>query len=85
MKKELKDLLWLGASKKELLKLSTETVDVFGYAFYLAQVGLRHNQSKPLKGFCSGVFEVVDNAKGDTYRAVYAVKVGKAVYVLHCF
>ncbi len=39
-----------------------------------------------LKGFGSaGVLEVVEDFKCDTYRAVYTIKLGDAVYVLHCF
>ena len=32
-----------------------------------------------------GVHEVVEDHMGDTYRAVYTVKIAYAVYVLHCF
>lgn len=61
-------------------------VDVFGYALHLAQTGGKHSQAKPLKGFGSaGVIEVVEQHIGDTYRAVYTVKFGGRVYVLHCF
>lgn len=84
MKDELKDLFWVGASKKELGALPDEIVDVFGYALHLAQAGLKHDHAKPLKGF-GGVLEVVENFKRDTYRAVYTVKFKNAVYVLHCF
>ncbi len=84
MKKELKNLYWVGSSKKELGTLPDEVVDVFGYALHLAQSGLKHNQAKPLKGF-GGVLEVVEDFKRDTYRAVYTVKFTNAVYVLHCF
>lgn len=60
--------------------------DTFGYALHLAQEGKKHDQAKPLKGFGgAGVLEVVEDFKGDTYRAVYTVKFGNAVYVLHCF
>lgn len=42
--------------------------------------------AKPLKGFGgAGVFEVVANDEGGTYRAVYTVKFEHAVYVLHAF
>ncbi len=45
-----------------------------------------HPQAKPLKGFGStGILEVVENADGGTYRAVYTVKFENAVYVVHCF
>lgn len=60
--------------------------DVFGYALHLAQTGRKHEQAKPLKGFGgAGVLEVVEDFRSDTYRAVYTVKFGDAVYVLHCF
>ncbi len=60
--------------------------DTFGYALHQAQVGKRHEQAKLLKGFGSaGVLEVVEDSGGCTFRAVYTVKFGDAVYVLHCF
>ncbi|MBX9848240.1 MAG: type II toxin-antitoxin system RelE/ParE family toxin [Rhodocyclaceae bacterium] len=60
--------------------------DTFGYALHLAQVGKKHEQAKPLKGFGSaGVLEVVEDDAGSTYRAVYTVRIQGAVYVLHCF
>ncbi len=60
--------------------------DVFGFALHLAQVGKKHDQAKPLKGFGgAGVLEVVEDHIGDTFRAVYTVKLANAVYVLHCF
>ena len=66
--------------------MPSEVVDVFGYALYLAQNGLKHQQAKPLKGFGSaGVLEVLEDFDGSTYRAVYTVKFSDGVYVLHCF
>lgn len=76
----------MGSAKKDLLALPEEVVQVFGYALYLAQVGEKHEQAKPLKGFSTaGVLEVVAECRGNAYRAVYAVKLSGAVYVLHCF
>jgi len=61
-------------------------VDVFGYALYLVQTGERHDQAKPLRGFGSaGVLEVVEDWRGNAYRAVYTVRFEDAVYVLHAF
>lgn len=63
-----------------------EVQDIFGYALYLAQIGQKHDDAKPLKGFGSaGVLEVVEDWHGDTYRAVYTVRFAAAVYVLHVF
>ena len=63
-----------------------DVIDVFGFALHLAQAGKKHDQAKPMKGFGgAGVLEVVEDHLGDTYRAVYTVKIADAVYVLHCF
>ncbi|MBI4742933.1 MAG: type II toxin-antitoxin system RelE/ParE family toxin [Betaproteobacteria bacterium] len=63
-----------------------DVIDVFGFALHLAQTGKKHNQAKPLKGFGgAGVLEVIEDHLGDTYRAVYTVKIVDAVFVLHCF
>lgn len=63
-----------------------DVIDVFGFALHLAQTGKKHVNAKPLRGFGgAGVLEVVEDHLGDTYRAVYTVKIDDAVYVLHCF
>jgi phage-related protein len=59
---------------------------VFGFALYNAQIALLHPAVKPLKGFGSaGILEVVEDWRGNAYRAVYTVRFAHAVYVLHCF
>ena len=81
-----KPVFWVGDSKKRLSRMPDEVKDVFGYALHLAQIGKKHEQAKPLKGFGSaGVLEVVEDFRGDTYRAVYTVKFGPRIYILHCF
>jgi len=63
-----------------------DVIDLFGFALHLAQIGKKHDQAKPLKGFGgASVLEVVEDYMGDTYRAVYTVKIADKVYVLHCF
>ena len=60
--------------------------DLFGHAIDLAQAGGKHQDAKVLTGFGSaGVLEVVEDDRGNTYRAVYTVKFVGWVYVLHCF
>lgn len=59
---------------------------IFGYALYLAQQGERPPEAKVLKGFGgAGVLELVEDHRGDTYRAVYTVRFATRVYVLHVF
>ena len=50
-----------------------------------AQVGLKHHDVKPIKGFGANVLEVVSRQEGDTYRTVYTVRFKVAIYVLHAF
>jgi len=83
---QLKPLEWIGSSKKDLRSLPDEVMDVFGYALHLAQAGGKHTQAKPLQGFGSaGVLEVVEDWRGNAYRAVYTVRFEERVFVLHVF
>jgi len=81
----LKPLTWLASTKKDLMSLPEEVIDIFGYALHLAQRGLKHPDAKPLHGFGAGVLEVVESWEGDAYRAVYVVRFESTVFVLHVF
>ena len=82
----LKPVEWVGSSLDDLKEFPEEVQQVVGYALYLAQSNEKHNSAKPLKGFKgAGVLEVVEDFDGDTYRAVYTVKLEGVVYVLHAF
>ncbi len=79
-------LFWVGSTKKDLLALPERVVDTFGYAFYLAQTGRKHDQARPLKGFGSaGVLEVIEDSERNTFRAVYTIRFTRGVFVLHVF
>jgi len=54
-------------------------------ALSVAQFGGKHPKAKPWKGEGSGILEIVEDHRGDTYRAVYTVKFNQAIYVLHAF
>lgn len=79
-----KPIIWVDSSYKDLTKMPPEVQDDVGFALWRAQEGEKHFSAKPLKGF-SGVFEIVSDFKTDTYRAVYAIKIGNHIYVLHAF
>ncbi len=76
---------WVGSSKVDLKRFPEPVQDRMGFAIYQAQTGLQHHDAKPLKGFGSGVLEVLARHDGDTFRAVYTVRFQAAVYVLHAF
>jgi len=80
-----KPLHWVGSAKKDLLTLPDEVIDDIGYALGVVQLGITPPQAKPWKGEGPGVLELVEDHRGNAYRAVYSVRFSKAVYVLHCF
>jgi phage-related protein len=82
----LKPVEWIGSSRDDLREFPEDVQQIMGFALYRAQLGKKHPDSKPLKGFKgAGVLEIVENFDGDTYRAVYTVKLEGIVYVLHAF
>ena len=86
LKQPRKPLKWVGSSKRDLDAMPADVQDVFGHAIDLAQAGGKHQDAKALSGFGSAsVLEMVEDFRGDTYRAVYTVRFAGWVYVLHCF
>ncbi len=84
--KKLKPLVWIGSTRQVVQGFPLEVRKTIGFALYQAQEGGKHIQAKPLKGFGgAGVLEVVEDYDGDTYRAVYTVKLASVVYALHAF
>ncbi|HEX8662598.1 MAG TPA: type II toxin-antitoxin system RelE/ParE family toxin [Beijerinckiaceae bacterium] len=82
----LRPVVWIGSSRRDLAGFPFEVKNRLGYALYLAQQGSKHKNAKPLKGFGgAGVVEIVSDFRGDTFRAVYTVRLAGAVYVLHAF
>jgi phage-related protein len=76
---------WVGSSKRDFLEFPETVKDEMGNALGVAQFGGKHPSAKPWKGEGPGVFEIVEDFDGDTYRAVYTVKFEKVIYVLHAF
>ena len=82
----MKLLVWVGSSLEDVREFPESVKRTVGYALYLAQAGGKHPDAKPLTGFGgAGVLEVAEDFSGDTYRAVYTVRLAGAVYVLHAF
>jgi phage-related protein len=81
----LKPVVWVGDSLRVLRTFPAPVQDEVGYALFLAQRGEKHESAKPLKGFGAGVLEIVSDHRGDAFRAVYTVRLGEHVFVLHAF
>jgi phage-related protein len=80
-----KPLFWKGSAKSDLLDFPEAVKDEIGVALSVAQFGGKHPSATPWKGEGAGVVEIVEDYRGDTYRAVYTVKFENAAYVLDAF
>jgi phage-related protein len=83
---EPRRLVWVGSSRRNLREFPQAVRRALGLALFAAQLGETPPGAKPLRGFGgAGVVELIEDHRGDTYRAVYTVKFKTAVYVLHAF
>jgi phage-related protein len=82
----IKPVVWVGSSLRDLRQFPEPVQDYMGYALYVGQIGGKHRGAKTLTGFGgAGVVEVCKDYRGDTFRAVYTVRVEGVLYVLHAF
>lgn len=83
---DLRPVIWLGSSRRELRAMPRQVRRDFGQALYAAQQGTTDPAAKPLKGFGGArVMEIIERHRTDAYRAVYTAQFAEAVYVLHVF
>lgn len=85
MADERKLLYWEGSARKDFKAFPIPVQKDLGVALFVVQLGGMPASAKPWKGLGSGVYELCDDHQGDTFRAVYTVRVGDAVHVLHAF
>lgn len=78
-------LYWEGSSKKDFKEFPLSVQKDMGVALFVVQLGRTPGSAKPWKGLGSGVYELVEDHRGDAFRAVYTVRVRDAVHVLHAF
>ena len=80
------ELVWVGSSRKDIRAFPPTVRRNFGVALFAVQLGETPPSAKPLKGFRgAGVLELIEDQRGDTYRAVYTVRFPAKIYVLHVF
>jgi phage-related protein len=75
----LKPVEWVSSALDDLREMPDGVQDEFGYALHEAQRGKHHPGAKQLKGELRGLIELVDDWDGDTYRAIYTVKLAGVV------
>jgi phage-related protein len=80
-----KPLHWIGSSKRDLLRFPLIVVRAIGSDLSAVQYGKHPPSAKPWTGLGAGIWELREHDASGTYRAVYAIKFAKAIYVLHVF
>ena len=81
----MRAVIWLGNSKRNILKFPKEVQKLIGDELQLIQFGGMPKDAKPFKGIGSGIIEIALNYDKEAYRCVQAVQLGQKIYVLHAF
>ena len=84
MKKQPKQLSWLGDSLDQVKTFSDEAKRSAGHQLGLVQSGIDPEDWKPIDSVGAGVKEIRIRFE-KTYRVLYVAKFNEAVYVLHAF
>ncbi len=85
MDDEIKPVIWMGDSLKQVKSFPLEVRRDIGAALYDAQKGSKSPAAKPLKSLGGGIFEIVSRFETNAFRTIYVVQIGEQVYVLHAF
>jgi len=76
---------WIKAARKDFDDFPVPVQTDALRALTVAAEGRMADHVKPLKGFDSGVMEIVLRHRGDAFRVVYAVQIGEDLWVIHAF
>lgn len=76
---------WLKAVRKDFESFPLEVQEDCKVALGLAAEGSKAEKAKPLRGLAPGVFEIAIAYRGNAFRVVYAVRLDRALWVIHAF
>ena len=86
MDTDVRPVRWVGSALRDLKEFPRAVQRDIGQALYATQCGQAYPSIKALKGFQGAhVLEIIAPFDTNTYRAVYTVQFGSAIYVLHAF
>jgi phage-related protein len=83
--RETRPISWIKAARKDFEEFPEQAQMEILRALTIAAEGQKADTAKPMKGLGSGVFEVALAWRGDAYRTVYAVQLGRDIWVVHAF
>lgn len=76
---------WIKAARKNFEEFPEDVQSDILDALTIAAEGGKSDKAKPFKGVDGGVFEIALKYRGDAFRALYAVKIGAEIWVIHAF
>ncbi len=85
MIRETRPISWVKAALKDYQNFPKGAQLEVRRALTVAAEGAKAENAKSMKGLGSGVFEIALKYRTDTYRVVYAVQIGEAIWVVHAF
>ena len=80
-----REIAWVKAARRAFEEFPIAVQRRMARALDVAARGEMAEITKPLRGLGSGVFEIALAYRSDAYRAIYAVKLGAPVWVIHAF
>lgn len=80
-----RQISWIKAARRDFEEFPDDVQSDIFDALTLAAEGGKSDKAKPFKGVDGGVFEIALKYRGDAFRAIYAVKIGTDIWVIHAF
>ena len=81
----MRQILWLPAATRAFTGFPEEVRRRIARALDIAALGQMADSAKPMKGLEGGIYEIAVPFRSDAFRAVYAVKIGADIWVIHAF
>jgi phage-related protein len=81
----MRSVSWVRPALKEFATFPAAVREQISFALEIAAAGQMADVAKPMKGLEGGVYEIALPHRGDAFRAVYAVKLGDDIWVVHAF
>lgn len=82
---KVRSISWIKAARKEFALFPAPVQTEALRSLTIVAAGSMPDHFKPLKGFGSGLFELVLSDRAGAFRVVYALRIDDDVWVLHAF
>ncbi|HWV00452.1 MAG TPA: type II toxin-antitoxin system RelE/ParE family toxin [Devosia sp.] len=76
---------WMKGARKAFEAFPIAVQVEVSHALSIVAEGRKPDNAKPLVGLGTGVMELAIRYRGDAWRAVYALRIADAVWVIHAF